>query len=98
MKVLVMDNTAYEKLMEEYKALIHKNQPHREAFASVPHGLHELRAAMTEIDIPDGCVLAVVDLEGAPIGEMLEIKPDNIKGISVSASHYRRIVQEVRLQ
>jgi len=81
--VLVMDNTAYEKLMEEYKALIHKNQPHREAFASVPHGLHELRAAMTEIDIPDGCALAVVDNHPSQILWQYE--------------GYRRVEREVKL-
>ena len=61
MKILVMSEDEYSRIMERYKDLIRVNQPHRTAFAAVPAGLHDFRNTMTEIDIPDGCTLAVVD-------------------------------------
>ena len=53
--------------------------------------LKETRAAMTPIDIPDGCKLAVVAMNDMPSND-----PTGGKDTRVwYAEHYRRVVQEV---
>ena len=51
--LLVMTVSDMEAFQQRYRDLLNVNQVYRSTFVSVPSALHQLRAAMTEVDLYD---------------------------------------------
>ena len=51
--LLVMTVSDMEAFQQRYRDLLNVNQVYRSTFVSVPSALHQLRAAMTEVDLDE---------------------------------------------
>jgi len=89
MKILVMTPEAADELKakhEYYNSMSDTAQGRLKGYG-ILEGLRFSRSAMTAIDIPDGCKLAVVELETIMVN-MPSVGPVNWRRV-------RRVVQEV---
>ncbi len=91
MKVLVMSEETMRKLS-------HENYVRGLAYGSLD--VDEAELSMTEVEVPDGCVLAVVDPKDWQVGKGRDcfdsVHGDFTSGFTIDP-RYCRVVREVKL-